>query len=126
MTAESVASVQAPRRAWTWKPVGLALAYLYLPQLAPLFGGPLTECSHCVGTFFSFFPCMPGMLIGALLARDAGSAAGIAVAAGTTLALAAILLGVLQTQNRPRFAIAWFVAILASANSLAFAEALRA
>jgi hypothetical protein len=43
---------------------GLTLAFVYLPQLAALFSGPLSECGHCVAIYAKVYVIAPGSLLG--------------------------------------------------------------
>lgn len=39
-----------------------ALAWTYVPQLLALVLSPVTECSHCVATFWTVFVILPGFI----------------------------------------------------------------
>ncbi|MDA0934269.1 MAG: hypothetical protein O3C51_12525 [Planctomycetota bacterium] len=49
----------APTRGWR---VARAALWVYAPQLLALALSPVTECSHCVATFWTMFLVLPGFL----------------------------------------------------------------
>ena len=46
---------------------GLTLAFVYVPQLAPLVFGPLSECGRCVAIYAKAYVIVPGSLLGLLI-----------------------------------------------------------
>ena len=59
-----------PRR-WP-KALLLAAAAVYLPTLVPFVAGPLTGCGHCVATYLTLLPIVPGIVAGALVPAKGG------------------------------------------------------
>lgn len=105
----------------------LALATLYLPQLLPLALGPLTECSHCVGTYGRLFALLPGMLPAWSLAIPAGLPRPVLLALASGITLAVLVLLTLLAHRSPRTA-RWLLpltALASASNALAVASALR-
>ena len=49
----------APTRGWR---VARAALWVYAPQLLALALSPVTECSHCVATFWPMFLVLPGFI----------------------------------------------------------------
>lgn len=109
--------------AWTWRPVGRALLFLYLPQLLPLFVGPLTECSHCVASYWQLFVVLPGMVVRVLLASPSVLAYWMMIV--VTLAWLLAFVGLFQRRSPPRSTIAAGLAILSGLNALGVSFLLR-
>jgi hypothetical protein len=102
-----------------------ALALVYLPQLAPLLFGPLTECSHCVGTYWQLFGVLPGALVAALLAQELGWFGWIPVVILVLGVWATAFALVRAPWTRARRIAAALLAALLAANALAFGTAIR-
>ncbi len=103
----------------------VALGALYLPPLVPLFGaGPLTECSHCVRTYCTWYPLVPT----AVMATIVGPGESGMVVVASVIALL-WLLGVFVAASSARRLVATPVilgsAILSAVSSLWFAVLLR-
>ena len=56
--------VSPTRRKYWLTAMALTLGFVYVPQLAPLFFGPLSECGHCVAIYAKLFLIVPGSLLG--------------------------------------------------------------
>lgn len=74
-------------RAWKVPFVRAAIAWWGLAWL-PLLFGQLTECRHCVQTWFSMLPVLPGIAPAALCGANGITFVAIAVAATIALVVA--------------------------------------
>lgn len=114
----------APPRTWR-RALALAGLTVWLPVAVPLVVGPLHECGHCVSTYLSCAPIVPGVLAPVLF--DLRGAwfyvAGVLVA----LLLFGGLGLVLRELPRPGSVVAqWVVIVAVALQAYVFALALRA
>ena len=63
----------ARRKHWL-AATGLTLAFVYVPQLAALIFGPLSECGHCVAIYAKVYLIAPGSLLGLFIVSKLPSA----------------------------------------------------
>ena len=56
----------ARRKHWL-AATGLTLSFVYVPQVAALIFGPLSECSHCVAIYAKVYLIVPGSLLGLIV-----------------------------------------------------------
>ena len=109
----------SPRR---WFRLGRAAAWTYAPQLAAFVLSPVTECSHCVATFWGFFLILPGFIplvlfpLPALLRWTAAVAMTLVVVWGHD-----------ALQDRTRFMLVARLALaaLTALNAIAFGNLIR-
>jgi hypothetical protein len=110
-----------PLRAASWR----AVSWLWLPALLPLPLGMLSDCSHCVTSYWLSLPIVPGVLAPVLLQLD--NAWFFVVGGAVALGLYALL--VLLLRELPRgyaLAVRLVFAVVVALQAIGFAYALRA
>ena len=109
-------------RAWKTPLARAAIAWWGFAWL-PLLFGPLTECRHCVQTWFSLLPGLPGFAPAAWSGANGIAFASIAIV--VTLALvAATAVGMRELGARWLW-LAWPIGIAQAALDLGLAWAIR-
>ena len=105
-----------------WTRLGRAAAWTYAPQLAALVLSPVTECSHCVATFWALFMILPGFIplgffpLPALLRWAAAVAMTLAVIWGHDA---------LRRRTGAMLVARLALAILTALNAIAFGNVIR-
>lgn len=98
---------------------------IYLPQVLPFLVGPLTECSHCIGTYLKLFAILPGGLPGILI--GGGGPVTWLIGGVTTLVALTVATLMMQTVRAHglRLLLGATIAAVSAANALSIAQALR-
>ena len=99
-----------------------AVAWTYAPQLAALVLSPVTECSHCVATFWALFAFLPGFVSLAVL-RLPSVFPWIAAVAITLVLIWAH--DALRHRTRPMLVARLVLAALTALNAIAFGNVIR-
>jgi hypothetical protein len=103
-------------------PLGRAAGTLWLPAFTAFVATPLTECDHCVRTFWALLPVFPGLSAGMWLGATVGGYILAGVATLMLLALVALGIG-LAGRRWPLVALP--VAALAAAQAIGLGHLLR-
>ncbi len=114
------APAPSERRLLAWlRPLGLA----YGPALLPFLVGPLGECGHCVRTYATMLPLVPGAI--ALLAPLPNEGRFALCGALTILVLGLAVLSQRAASPLRRRLLGGALALLIGLEALAFASLLR-
>lgn len=109
----------------TWpQAVMRGAAVVYGPQLVGAACSPLSECDHCVNTFFQLFPLIPGVL--AIGATRLHGMPGFALAALVSLGVLAGTSLLAKRSTTPRIVGAVLIGIVSALNAAAVAHMIRA
>lgn len=111
-----------PPLSWP-RAAGLAALTAWLPGVVPFAVGPLTECSHCVATYFRVWPVQPGMLAAVVIG---GNAAFWVVGGAGTAAVLLVLTMVARWAGPGRWALLGAAMILLGFQALGLSHLLRA
>jgi hypothetical protein len=132
MNEDGTAVSPARRKHWLVA-MALTLAFVYLPQLAPLFFGPLSECGHCVIIYAKLFVIVPGSLMGLVIVSKlpfvpSSDLEGF-ILPGTVLTLLLLAAAITITASIRRMALVLWLALLATMsiyNALCLSIMIRA
>ncbi len=101
-----------------------AVAWTYAPQLAALVLSPVTECSHCVATFWSLFAILPGFMLLLLLGSSLGWFCWVLTGA-LTFGLGAAHFALGGSRSRLVRVVQVLLALLTALNAIAFGNVIR-
>ena len=116
-----------PTRPGTRRSVLVALACVLGPTAVPYMVGPLTECGHCVASYSTYLPLVPGLWASAQLTGDPGSPAWFLTAGAIVLvALLVAFLVFRYASGRVAAGALATIALLSALQSIGFSVLLRA